>query len=318
MKPAYFARISLLALPLLLGRLAQAETFEFHRELPLPADGSVSLSNISGSIVVETWDQPKLIIDAQKDVRGHGADAKAAAEAVEILVEPKGNSVRIETRYPKRGWSDVLSWWSKHDRVSVDYRLKIPRRAVVQLESVSGEIEASGMQGHLGCESISGDTRLSDLAGGVRIESVSGEVRMRNMTGPIDVESVSGGIQVIGGAGDFSGETVSGDIELSELSGSRVSASSVSGDLGFSGPFAPGGRYEFESQSGDINLTIVGNTGFVVEAETFSGDIDVAAGLPLSDVQRESKRLSGTYGDGSARVTCDTFSGSVYVDRAKK
>ena len=306
-----------LALPLVWCSLARAEAFEFHRELPLPLDGSVALSNITGTIVVEAWDQPKLVIDAEKEVHGHGPDAKAAADAVEIQVDAKAGSVRIETRYPKRGWADMFSWWSKHNNVAVHYKLKVPRRATVRLESVSGEVEARGLGGHLGAESISGDTRLSDLSGGVRVESVSGEVRMRNISGTIDVESVSGSIEVIGGEGDFSGETVSGDLELSELRGGRVSASSVSGDLDFSGPLESGGRYEFESQSGDISLTLLGTVGFRFEAETFSGDIDVSE-LGFSDLRRERRLLSGSYGDGSARITCDTFSGDVAIERAER
>ncbi|HEX9636320.1 MAG TPA: DUF4097 family beta strand repeat-containing protein [Acidobacteriota bacterium] len=301
------------ALLLLAATVHAGEVYDFHRELPLTKDGRVSLSNITGAIVVEAWDQPKLVIDAQKEAHGGAAEAKSAAEAVEIDVEAKADAVRIETRYPKRGWTDVFSWWSKHNKVSVNYHLKVPRRATVQLESVSGEIEVRGLAGQLGAESVSGDARLSDLSGGARIESVSGEIRMRNISGPIDVESVSGSIEVIGGEGDFSGATVSGDIELTELRGSRVSASSVSGDLDFSGPLAAGGRYEFESQSGDITLTVLDTTGFRVDAETFSGDIDVS-GVGFSDLRRERNRFSGSHGDGSARLTCDTFSGDVTIE----
>lgn len=84
---------------------------------------------------------------------------------------------------------------------------------------------------------------------------------------------------------------------------------------------AKGGRYEFKSQSGDIRLTLVGTTGFEVDANTFSGD--VRSDLPVTVRPGEPvggrglrKGIHGVNGDGSAQLRLTSFSGSIVI--AKK
>ncbi|MGE5361045.1 MAG: DUF4097 family beta strand repeat-containing protein, partial [Bacteroidales bacterium] len=92
-----------------------------------------------------------------------------------------------------------------------------------------------------------------------------------------------------------------------------------SGDIGYSGPFARSGRYEFKAHSGGVRIAPSTATGFEVNAETFSGGI--TCDLPLTAKTGElsnrhpRRELKGTVGDGSALVTVSTFSGDVTIGK---
>src|SRR3984885_16146652 len=84
------------ALALLMTLPAQAEvTQEFHKTVPLTANGRVSLANINGGVEITGWDRNEVQIDAVKTA----SDQQRLDEA-RIEVEASSNSVEIRTRYP--------------------------------------------------------------------------------------------------------------------------------------------------------------------------------------------------------------------------
>ncbi len=47
----------------------------------------------------------------------------------------------------------------------------------------------------------------------------------------------------------------------------------MSGNIEFDAPLTKGGRYEFTSHSGNVRIVLSGNTGFELDADTFSGSV---------------------------------------------
>src|SRR5207249_3414525 len=94
--------------------------------------------------------------------------------------------------------------------------------------------------------------------------------------------------------------TVSGNVRLEDVQSERVNASTTSANIFFSGALAKNGRDELHGFSGDVRLQLSGNTGFELDASTFSGQIR-SDDFPVTARGRVSRRsLNGTYGDGSA------------------
>ncbi len=85
---------ALMAFALTLCANAQV-TEEFHRTVPLSANGRVSLDNINGNVTITGWDRNEVQIDAVKKAR----DQERLNEA-RIEVETSGDSVHIRTKYP--------------------------------------------------------------------------------------------------------------------------------------------------------------------------------------------------------------------------
>jgi hypothetical protein len=191
-------------------------------------------------------------------------------------------------------------------RGTVDYTISVPQDAAVTVQSVSGSVTVTNVRGELRAETVSGDVTLRGLKARA-----------------IDARSVSGTLRL-------------GDIESG-----RVNATSVTGDVEYGGGLARSGRYEFASHAGNILLNLSGNTGFDVEASTFSGDVrsdyaltlrggtSDAAPPPLPPrprggvappgrpgrLNRGVRTLRGSFGEGGASVELQSFSGDIAITR---
>jgi DUF4097 and DUF4098 domain-containing protein YvlB len=115
--------------------------------------------------------------------------------------------------------------------------------------------------------------------------------------------------------------SVSGGIQLSDIQVERLLAKSVSGDIQFGAALARGGRYDFGSHSGDIRIILASQTGFELDASTFSGS--VRSDFPVTmradgsgrDRRDANRTIRGSFGDASAVLSLKTFSGTVVITR---
>jgi DUF4097 and DUF4098 domain-containing protein YvlB len=97
----------------------------------------------------------------------------------------------------------------------------------------------------------------------------------------------------------------------------------VSGNIEFDAPLAKGGRYEFTSHSGNVRILIAGNTGFELDADTFSGNVRSEVPVTLRTVGRSTesgsrsrgsnRAIRGSFGDASAILSIRSHSGSVVI-----
>ena len=116
--------------------------------------------------------------------------------------------------------------------------------------------------------------------------------------------------------------SVSGNVRLVGSEVERLEAKSVSGNIEFDAPLAKGGRYEFTSHSGNVRIMLSGNTGFELDADTFSGSVrsDVPVTLRAMGRTEQNRRgsnraIRGSYGDASAFLSVRSHSGSVVITK---
>ncbi len=282
--------------------------------------GSLDLSNISGDIVITGGAGDEIRVEAVKHANGHKADeTKRQLGGVTIDASERAGRVEISTSYPHK----------QNSHVDVDYTVHVPTGTTVSVRSVSGNIELTDLKGEARLETVSGNVTTTNSRQLARVKSVSGDVSVsEGGSGDVlNLGTVSGNLTVRRlKARTLEVQTISGDLLLTETTCDRVQAKTVSGDLQFGGPLAKAGRYEFNSHSGDVRLSLHGTVGFEITASTFSGDLrsDLqlsgrgdAAAVPAGDDDRrhgpQRQELRGTFGDGSAVVMVQTFSGDLIV-----
>lgn len=121
-------------------------------------------------------------------------------------------------------------------------------------------------------ETSSADVQASDLSGSKRFRTASGEVTLSRFAGEIDVETVSGEIEIEGAAPiELTAKSVSGDVRVRVPAIKRLDLGTTSGDIRLDAELTGSGPFAMRSISGDA--TIVGRTGFRVEAESITGDL---------------------------------------------
>jgi DUF4097 and DUF4098 domain-containing protein YvlB len=265
----------------------------------LDRGGAVDLSLVSGRIRVTGWDRSDVKITASIETGRLRFDANSSR--VSLSVEDSDNQGRRGHRH--------------NDVGDAQFVVSVPRGSRLILEAVSGDVMARGSQGEIEATSVSGDVDVSDGVRAVSAEAVSGSVHVSQVNGNVRTEAVSGDLRAENVSGNIEASSVSGNIHLVGIQSKDVRTETVSGDITYSGSIEPSGRYSFEAHSGTIRLNIPRGAGARFSVETFSGDVttDVPVTIPPGSKRREG-RMDFTIGDGRARVTANTFSGSIVIN----
>lgn len=232
---------------IVVGDLALDERETVVETRRLEAGGRFSLENVNGRVRVDTWKEPSVRIEAEK-----AASSRSGLDDIEIRIDGEGDRVSVETRTPKR-WGFGFG----HD-AQVQYTITLPETARVEIETVNGRVEVSGVAGTLRATTVNGRVEVAGARGDVEARTVNGSVEA-------DLDSVPEGsrhhlattngsitLRLPGDvAGDFEAQTVNGGISTDfplEVSG-RWGPKSLRGRLG-----EGGGHVELETVNGAIRI----------------------------------------------------------------
>ena len=289
-------------------------TDNFSRTLKFPRGGSLELSNIAGDVVINGVQSDDLHIEAVKRVRdGNQNDARELLRELDVQVTERGGVVEVKTEFPRR----------RNVSGSVDFTIALPSGANVSVRTVSGDLHITNVRGELRADSVSGDIVTASIGRLRRVKSVSGDVTITYSEGDdVSGGTISGDLEVRGlKARSVEFEAVSGDLRFTDAECERLALKSISGDIDYTGRLARNGRYELQTNSGDILVTPTGNTGFDVEASTFSGDIRSTFGLSVRGVGNSlngrgpGRSVRGSVGDASAILSLRTFNGDIVIGK---
>jgi len=125
----------------------------------------------------------------------------------------------------------------------------------------------------------------------------------------LDLRGHNGDLRLQGTAGDVQAETHNGRI-LGAAAGARVTAITHNGGVELD--LRGGGReVGIETHNGQVVVTLDADHGARVEASTHNGQIRCE--LPLQDVERERRHLTGRLGDGKGTLRITTHNGDVVL-----
>ena len=128
------------------------------------------------------------------------------------------------------------------------------------------------------------------------------------------LETGSGSVTLTDGkAATLHVETGSGNIEATASSGDDLSFDTGSGDVDVA-LVATFRSVHIETGSGDVTLKVPPTLGAEVDLDTGSGDIDLG-GLSLQVRRIEHDHVTGTLGDGKGRLSVETGSGNVHLQK---
>lgn len=216
------------------------------RSFPISASGTLRLSNINGSVEINTWDKNEVSLEAEKRAR-----SDEDLERIHVEIEAQPNAINITTVHDKTGFlfgSDI--------RGEVRYKLKVP--ATVKLEKISAVNSAlivQGVRGGCKLQTVNGSIQASGLAGDARIETVNGTISARfaevSSSQEIEIESVNGSCNVY----------------LPKDIGAKVSLASVNGSTSCDFPIT------LERSSRRSLRGTIGSGAIALKASTVNGSV---------------------------------------------
>jgi hypothetical protein len=220
------------------ARASVSETRELAR------DGRFSLDNTNGRIEVTGWDKDEVSIEATKR-----AANERALEQMRIEIDGDRDHVRVRTRYPRPRWFGGSG--------RVDYLVRVPREARVEVENVNGRVEIRGVAAAVEASTVNGSVEIHDATGAVDASAVNGAVEASltrlDPEGRSKLRTTNGSVRLTlprDANAEIEASTVNGGVGCDfELDGERKSRRRLSGRIG-----TGGARFDLAAVNGSVNI----------------------------------------------------------------
>lgn len=252
-------------------------------------DATLFLELNSGTLIVQTWDEDSVQLEAFGD------------EELRVDLGKRGRRVH-----------GTVSGAHGHP-VEADVEVRVPVWMPLEIEGRELDTELEQPGADVEIRVLGGDLLLQGGRGHVRIRSVHGSVTLRGTTGEIDVHATNEDIRMHDVEGSILAESVHGDIRIEGARTAHVELVTTSGDVLYDGSIDDEGDYFFSTHDGDVRLTVPPDTSALVEIETFDGAVNVhGPRLEQALVEvRRGREYRAELGEAQARVRIRNFQGDV-------
>lgn len=199
-----------------------------------------------------------------------------------------------------------------------DVELTVPAWIDLHVSGVSCTIDLHGLSGNIVAASVEGDIALGNVSGEVKASTIEGSITVDGGAGRLNLNTTEEDIVIRNFGGEVAAESVDGNVVLIDVKARAVEASTIDGDVHFTGAFAPGGRYLFTTHDGDVWLGVPANANASIAVRLIAdGEIDSTITLPSAGGGRGRRRVY-TLGNGSAQVEVEVFDGTLHIRRPEE
>lgn len=165
----------------------------------------ILVSEAAGRINVQGQDRTDIELKGIQTAFHKSLDtARTHVTDVVLGVESRPEALRLHTRLPDT-WKSGLSG-------RIDYALKAPEKAPLDLQTVTGNIVVVDMQGPLDARTVDGEIVCRNVKGPVTIDSVTGAVTVDRCPRALSVSTLTGPVTV-------TLDTLEDNLEINTLSG---------------------------------------------------------------------------------------------------
>src|ERR1700741_1961107 len=265
----------------LAGSTEQQERHFTVKERPV-----VTIDNIvNGRIEVKSWKNSEVVVTSSS-VPGN----------VAIEVEQVGDRIDISA-------SSLVSSNGPHE-VEANFQLLVPEQTELQLRTQTGLILVEQVNGDMKLQSVAGDIHLKEVSGYIIVKTTGGSLVCTMCSGKLEFNSISGSAQIL------------------QPSLNNLNVMTTTGNILYDGDFLRTGLYTMNSGRGLVEARFSGNDSFDLNAQTFRGSVEnKAADYVKPDTHGKShsksefsnnlRSVSGTVGQGSAKVDLSSYSGTI-------
>ena len=199
------------ALLALAGSTSLPANDNFHQEssrvYALSERGQVTLQNINGNVHIHAWDRNEVRIEAVKT-----ASSRSLLDQARVVVDATADAINIRTRYGDD---------SNVNPSKVEFTVMVPRRArLSEIKLINGELDIEGVSGGVNASSVNGTVRAQKIAGDVRLSTVNGKLEASfeklGDAHMISLNSVNGAISLsipYDAGAEFNARNVTGGID---------------------------------------------------------------------------------------------------------
>jgi DUF4097 and DUF4098 domain-containing protein YvlB len=287
-------KIGFVVLAMAIAALPAIAQQRVDQKRPASRNGTVEVSNISGSVWITGWDQAEVAVTGTLGEGTERLEFSGSGDRTLVKVVPPHSALHVE---------------------GSRLEIKVPAGSSLEVETVSAQIRVDEVLGAERLRSVSGAIKVRGNPREFDVKTVSGAVDVSATSAPGRAKSVSGAISLDGVTGSVEAGTVSGRILVKGGDVSRVELETTSGSIRFDAKLVKDGRLDAKTMSGSIDLFLPVDIAADFDVSTFSGGItnDFGPAARRTSEHGPGKELSFTTGGGGARVVAKSFSGAVHL-----
>ncbi|MCB0722412.1 MAG: hypothetical protein KDC42_08910 [Ignavibacteriae bacterium] len=151
------------------SRFEKSETQEFSPS----AEGKskIRIENVNGEVKVFKTEEDKIRIIAKMTTRVRRRDLDKPIKDISINIDESGNEIIVQTDMHDVKDGFTISFGNKR---SVDYIVYVPARFEVNINNVSGNVEARDIEGDVNIDLVNGNINLDNISGAITTELING------------------------------------------------------------------------------------------------------------------------------------------------
>ena len=249
--------------------------------------GLLSLKTNIGSIHVNGGETSHVCVEVLMQIdNGSPDEAARNLKDLQLSCVQNGNNLEIHSEFHRL-----------NGRLTVEFRISVPRNYNVKLKSGAGNISIEGMEGETGAETAGGRLSFKRLVGhvtgmtaGGNIDAVEvgGTISVRTGGGSISIEHVKGGVVAQTSGGSIRIEDLVGEIEATTKGGSV--AARMSNDII--------ADCYLTTTAGNVIVELNQASAFDIDAETRAGSIVTEFPITMRGKLRGNSCKSSINGGG--------------------
>jgi DUF4097 and DUF4098 domain-containing protein YvlB len=259
--------------------------------VPAARGSQLFVNNFAGEVIVQAWDRDQVRVQARH------------ASRVKINIRQADNAVRLSSSSPG-------------GTTSVDYDIRVPVWMPVRVSGQFNYVEVDGTQADVYAENVRGDIRIKGGSGVVSLKSIEGDIYAEDSKGRLSASAVNEGITLVRPSGEINAETINGEIVITDARANSAEATTVNGDVRYTGVIADNGLYRFNTHQGDVVMGVQDRVNATVSVRSYRGDF--RSSFPVRAGNGGRGRQTFTIGTGTAQIELESFGGDIRLRRASE
>lgn len=251
--------------------------------------------NVGGTVLTEpvseldiTWINGSVTVETYNGANVELVESVSSATADQLRWQLKNGKLTVYSR--KSLW--FLQLFNLGSLPEKQLTLRIPADTTlrsIEISAVSAAVDLTDLQaGDIKIDQVSGNTALFSVTGSeLELDGTSGKLTCTDCSfTSLNYSTVSGDLAYTGSLSEAETDSVSGDVRIESTQMLR--------------------EIDGNSVSGNFRITMPAGSGFTVETDSLSGDLN-------SDFPLTAGSEGKVYGNGSAEYSFDSVSGDVYL-----
>lgn len=265
---------------------SHSEIVRTEKRFTIDGTGDVRVATFDGSIEIQSWDRPEVVIEIEK--RG---PSKSAVEGLEITSQQTGNLIELEVKRPR---NESFSGIGLHRTASARLIVNVPRETDVRARSGDGSIRIERVTGRLDLRTGDGSIRASDVSGELTLDTGDGSITVDGAEGKLSVDTGDGSVNVAGRLGSLKLHTGDGSVVYRGEPGSAMTE-----------------PWEITTGDGGVTLYLPADFGAELDAHTGDGTIRNDLNVDNAGGEKERRTLRGRLGAGGKLLRVRTGDGAI-------